>query len=99
MAPDDIDQDKLAAEWAAALDEQEDDKPASQSDIDALFDQPAGDVAADVTGGGSGGAEDWPAGMSRPEKAGGFSTTSATWIAKTFCVESPPWSMDWTRML
>ncbi|WP_300159013.1 flagellar motor switch protein FliN [Solidesulfovibrio sp.] len=41
MAPDDIDQDKLAAEWAAALDDQEDDKPASQSDIDALFDQPA----------------------------------------------------------
>jgi len=38
MAPDDIDQDKLAAEWASALDEQED-KPASQSDIDSLFDQ------------------------------------------------------------
>ncbi len=42
MAPDDIDQDKLAAEWAAALDEQAEDKPATQSDIDALFDQPAG---------------------------------------------------------
>ncbi len=41
MAPDDIDQDKLAAEWAAALDDQEDEKPASQSDIDALFDQPS----------------------------------------------------------
>jgi flagellar motor switch protein FliN/FliY len=42
MSPDDIDQDKLAAEWAAALDEQEDEeKPASQSDIDALFDKPA----------------------------------------------------------
>ena len=41
MAPDDIDQDKLAAEWAAALDEQEDEKPASQTDIDALFDQPS----------------------------------------------------------
>jgi len=40
MAPDDIDQDKLAAEWASALEEQEeDDKPASQSDIDALLAQ------------------------------------------------------------
>ena len=35
MTPDDIDQDKLAAEWAAALDDQ-DDSPASQTDIDAL---------------------------------------------------------------
>lgn len=50
MAPDDIDQDKLAAEWAAALDDQEDEKPASQSDIDALFDQPA-------SGGGGGGGK------------------------------------------
>jgi flagellar motor switch protein FliN len=41
MAPDDIDQDKLAAEWASALDEQEDEKPATQTDIDAMFDQPA----------------------------------------------------------
>ena len=41
MTPDDIDQDKLAAEWAAALDDQ-DDSPASQTDIDALFDQPSG---------------------------------------------------------
>ena len=42
MAPDDIDQDKLAAEWAAALDEQDGgDKTASQSDIDALFGSPA----------------------------------------------------------
>ncbi len=51
MAPDDIDQDKLAAEWAAALEDQDDDKPASQSDIDALFDQPSG-------GGGGGGGDD-----------------------------------------
>jgi len=41
MAPDDIDQDKLAAEWASALEEQDEaGKDASQSDIDALFDQP-----------------------------------------------------------
>ena len=52
MAPDDIDQDKLAAEWAAALEEQDDDKPASQSDIDALFDQPS-----DGGGGGGGGKD------------------------------------------
>jgi flagellar motor switch protein FliN len=51
MAPDDTDQDKLAAEWAAALDEQEDEKPASQTDIDALFDQPAGAGAAPSGGG------------------------------------------------
>ncbi|KHK03003.1 Flagellar motor switch protein FliN [Desulfovibrio sp. DV] len=51
MTPDDIDQDKLAAEWAAALDDQ-DDKPASQNDIDALFDQPSGG------GGGGGGGDD-----------------------------------------
>jgi flagellar motor switch protein FliN/FliY len=51
MAPDDTDQDKLAAEWAAALDEQEDEKPASQTDIDALFDQPAGGGSAPSGGG------------------------------------------------
>ena len=57
MAPDDIDQDKLAAEWAAALDEQEDEKPASQSDIDALFDQPS-----TGSGGKSGKGKGGPAG-------------------------------------
>ena len=46
MTPDDIDQDKLAAEWAAALDDQ-DEKPASQTDIDALFDQPSGGGGGD----------------------------------------------------
>jgi len=50
MTPDDIDQDKLAAEWAAALEDQEDEKPASQSDIDALFDQPAGAAPAGDSG-------------------------------------------------
>ncbi|MFU2210308.1 flagellar motor switch protein FliN [Solidesulfovibrio sp. C21] len=52
MTPDDIDQDKLAAEWASALEDQEDEKPASQSDIDALFDQPAGAAPAGDSGGG-----------------------------------------------
>lgn len=70
MTPDDIDQDKLAAEWAAALDDQEDEKPASQSDIDALFDQPAG-------GGGGGGkpgggddalAAEWAAALADEEE-------------------------------
>ena len=46
MAPDDIDQDKLAAEWAAALDDQADgEKTASQDDIDAMFDQGAAPAA------------------------------------------------------
>ncbi|EFL51693.1 flagellar motor switch protein FliN [Solidesulfovibrio fructosivorans JJ]] len=57
MTPDDIDQDKLAAEWASALEDQEDEKPASQSDIDALFDQPSGDSAPAGGGGGGGGVE------------------------------------------
>ncbi len=65
MAPDDIDQDKLAAEWAAALDDQEDEKPASQSDIDALFDQPAGG------GGGGGGGK----------SGGGDDALAAEWAA------------------
>jgi flagellar motor switch protein FliN/FliY len=65
MAPDDIDQDKLAAEWAAALDDQEDEKPASQSDIDALFDQPA------VGGGGGGGGK----------SGGGDDALAAEWAA------------------
>ncbi len=67
MAPDDIDQDKLAAEWAAALNEQEDDKPASQSDIDALFDQPASGGA----GGGGGDdslAAEWAAALADEEE-------------------------------
>jgi flagellar motor switch protein FliN/FliY len=58
MAPDDIDQDKLAAEWAAALDEQDGgDKPASQSDIDALFNS-ADSGGSGGSGGGGGGGED-----------------------------------------
>ncbi|KAF5035855.1 hypothetical protein DSECCO2_581210 [anaerobic digester metagenome] len=65
MAPDDIDQDKLAAEWAAALDDQEEEKPASQSDIDALFDQPAGG------GGGGGGGK----------SGGGDDALAAEWAA------------------
>ena len=66
MTPDDIDQDKLAAEWAAALDDQ-DDSPASQTDIDALFDQPSG-------GGGKGGggddalAAEWAAALANEEE-------------------------------
>lgn len=64
MTPDDIDQDKLAAEWAAALDDQ-DDSPASQTDIDALFDQPSG--------GGKGGGDDalaaeWAAALADEEE-------------------------------
>lgn len=70
MAPDDIDQDKLAAEWAAALDDQDDDKPASQSDIDALFDQPSG---GGKSGGKSGGNDDalaaeWAAALADEEE-------------------------------
>ncbi|MEA5087867.1 flagellar motor switch protein FliN [Solidesulfovibrio sp.] len=68
MAPDDIDQDKLAAEWAAALDDQEDEKPASQSDIDALFDQPA-------SGGGGGG------GGGGGKSGGGDDALAAEWAA------------------
>ncbi len=63
MTPDDIDQDKLAAEWAAALDDQ-DDKSASQNDIDALFDQPSG-------GGGGGDdalAAEWAAALADEEE-------------------------------
>lgn len=71
MAPDDIDQDKLAAEWAAALDDQEEEKPASQSDIDALFDQPAGGGGGG--GGKSGGGDDalaaeWAAALADEEE-------------------------------
>ena len=70
MAPDDIDQDKLAAEWAAALDDQEEEKPASQSDIDALFDQPAGGGGG---GGGKSGGDDalaaeWAAALADEEE-------------------------------
>jgi flagellar motor switch protein FliN len=67
MAPDDIDQDKLAAEWAAALDDQEDgDKPSSQSDIDALFDQPGG--KADAGGGDDALAAEWAAALATEEE-------------------------------
>ena len=71
MAPDDIDQDKLAAEWAAALDDQEEEKPASQSDIDALFDQPAGGGGGG--GGGKSGGDDalaaeWAAALADEEE-------------------------------
>jgi flagellar motor switch protein FliN/FliY len=71
MAPDDIDQDKLAAEWAAALDEQEDgDKPASQSDIDALFDQPGGGGGGGAPGGGGDDAlaDEWAAALADEEE-------------------------------
>lgn len=73
MAPDDIDQDKLAAEWAAALDDQEDEKPASQSDIDALFDQPASGGGGGGGGGKSGGGDDalaaeWAAALADEEE-------------------------------
>jgi len=73
MAPDDIDQDKLAAEWAAALDDQEEEKPASQSDIDALFDQPAGGGGGGGGGGKSGGGDDalaaeWAAALADEEE-------------------------------
>jgi len=49
MAPDDKDQDKLAADWAAALDDQESDDASTTpgldgtSDLDSLFDQPTDD--------------------------------------------------------
>ena len=69
MAPDDIDQDKLAAEWAAALDEQEEEKPASQADIDALFDKPAGGgAAAAATGGDDALAAEWAAALADEEE-------------------------------
>ncbi|WP_428563334.1 MAG: flagellar motor switch protein FliN [Solidesulfovibrio sp. DCME] len=71
MAPDDIDQDKLAAEWAAALEEQDDDKPASQSDIDALFDQPAsggGKAKAKGGGGDDALAAEWAAALADEEE-------------------------------
>lgn len=72
MAPDDIDQDKLAAEWAAALDDQEDgDKAASQSDIDALFDQPGGGGGAAKPAGGGGDdalAAEWAAALADEEE-------------------------------
>ena len=47
MAPDDNDQDKLAADWAAALDDQDTDKPASQNDIDDLFGGDSGGLGDD----------------------------------------------------
>lgn len=71
MAPDDIDQDKLAAEWAAALDDQDGgDKSASQSDIDALFNT-AGDAGSG--GGAQGGGDDalaaeWAAALADEEE-------------------------------
>ena len=69
MAPDDIDQDKLAAEWAAALDEQEEEKPASQADIDALFDKPAGGGAAAAAKGGDDAlAAEWAAALADEEE-------------------------------
>lgn len=65
MTPDDIDQDKLAAEWAAALDDQ-DESPASQTDIDALFDQPSG---GDKGGGGDDAlAAEWAAALADEEE-------------------------------
>lgn len=68
MAPDDIDQDKLAAEWAAALDDQEEEKPASQSDIDALFDQPAGGGGGKSGGGDDALAAEWAAALADEEE-------------------------------
>jgi len=47
MAPDDKDQDKLAADWAAALDDQDTDKPASQNDIDDIFGDAGGGLGDD----------------------------------------------------
>ena len=67
MAPDDIDQDKLAAEWAAALDDQDEEKPASQSDIDALFDQPGAKPAAGG-GGDDALAAEWAAALADEEE-------------------------------
>ena len=71
MTPDDIDQDKLAAEWAAALDDQDDDKPASQTDIDALFDQPSGGGSGGSGGGGGGDdalAQEWASALADEEE-------------------------------
>jgi flagellar motor switch protein FliN/FliY len=71
MTPDDIDQDKLAAEWAAALDDQDDDKPASQTDIDALFDQPSGGGSGGGGGGGGGDdalAQEWASALADEEE-------------------------------
>ncbi|MEA4855099.1 MAG: flagellar motor switch protein FliN [Solidesulfovibrio sp.] len=68
MAPDDIDQDKLAAEWAAALEDQDDDKPASQSDIDALFDQPAAGGGAKAGGKDDALAAEWAAALADEEE-------------------------------
>ncbi|MYL82745.1 flagellar motor switch protein FliN [Desulfovibrio aerotolerans] len=69
MTPDDIDQDKLAAEWAAALDDQ-DDSPASQTDIDALFDQPSGGGGGGGKGGGGDDAlaAEWAAALANEEE-------------------------------
>jgi len=47
MAPDDKDQDKWAADWAAALDDQDTDKPASQNDIDDIFGDAGGGLGDD----------------------------------------------------
>jgi len=69
MAPDDIDQDKLAAEWAAALDEQDGgDKPASQSDIDALFNSADGGGAGGGGGGDDALAAEWAAALADEEE-------------------------------
>ena len=43
MTPDDIDQDKLAADWASAVDDQDDDS-SSDTDIGNLFDEDSDDT-------------------------------------------------------
>jgi flagellar motor switch protein FliN/FliY len=71
MAPDDIDQDKLAAEWASALDDQEDEKPATQTDIDAMFDQPAAAPGGGAAAAGPGDdalASEWAAALADEEE-------------------------------
>lgn len=73
MAPDDIDQDKLAAEWASALEEQDDSGKSSQADIDALLGG-AADSGADSGGGGKEGpgddalAAEWAAALADEEE-------------------------------
>jgi len=66
MAPDDIDQDQLAAEWAAAL---EDDKGGAEVDP---FEAAMGAVAAGGGGGGGGDdalAEQWAAALAGEEES------------------------------
>ena len=63
MAPDDIDQDQLAAEWAAAL---EDDKGGAEVDP---FEAAMGAVAAGAGGGGDDAlAEQWAAALAGEEE-------------------------------